>query len=325
MSDAVVSRSGQINQANAVDALFLKVFAGEVMAAYEGNNILLDKHNVRTITSGKSAQFPFIGKIGSEYHTAGAEILGTKVDHAEQVIAIDGLLLSHAFIADIDEAMNHYEVRSQYSMEMGRQFAKAHDIAVFRELTLSARASAVTTDGNGGTEIINDKYKIDGVGTVGSLDLAEQALALAAGLFAGAQAMDEKDIPEDNRFCAFRPEHYYALVQNKDAINRDWGGQGAYSEGNIFRVAGVNILKSNNVPSTDTSSTDLKHGVDASGTIGTIWHPQAVGTVKLLDLSLQSEWDIRRQGTLMVARYAMGHGGLRPDSAVELKLDTLTN
>jgi len=31
------------------------------------------------------------------------------------------------------------------------------------------------------------------------------------------------------------------------------------------------------------------------------------------------EYDVRRQGTLLVAKYAMGHGILRPDAAFEIK------
>jgi hypothetical protein len=37
-----------------------------------------------------------------------------------------------------------------------------------------------------------------------------------------------------------------------------------------------------------------------------------------MDLSLQSQWDIRRQGTLMVGRYAMGHGVLQPECAGQI-------
>jgi hypothetical protein len=47
-------------------------------------------------------------------------------------------------------------------------------------------------------------------------------------------------------------------------------------------------------------------------------HKGAVGTVKLMDLSAEAAYDIRRQGHLMVAKYAVGHGVLRPESAVEL-------
>jgi hypothetical protein len=44
----------------------------------------------------------------------------------------------------------------------------------------------------------------------------------------------------------------------------------------------------------------------------------AVGTVKLMDLAMEAEYQTRFQGTLMVARYAVGHGILRPECAVEI-------
>jgi hypothetical protein len=40
--------------------------------------------------------------------------------------------------------------------------------------------------------------------------------------------------------------------------------------------------------------------------------------VKLMDLSTEMEYSVRHQGTLIVAKYAMGHGILRPECAVEL-------
>jgi hypothetical protein len=48
-------------------------------------------------------------------------------------------------------------------------------------------------------------------------------------------------------------------------------------------------------------------------------HRSAVGTVKLIDLAVEMDYDIRRQGTLVVSKYAVGHGILRPESAVEIK------
>jgi hypothetical protein len=55
--DATVSRLGQINGATgtwaADTALFLKVFGGEVLASFTKQTVTLDKHTVRTITSGR--------------------------------------------------------------------------------------------------------------------------------------------------------------------------------------------------------------------------------------------------------------------------------
>jgi hypothetical protein len=51
---------------------------------------------------------------------------------------------------------------------------------------------------------------------------------------------------------------------------------------------------------------------------GLIFSQDAAATVKLLDLGVESEYQIDRQGTLMVAKYAMGHNILRPACAISL-------
>ena len=323
---ANVSRLGQVNSVGVDNReLFLKVFAGEVLAAFERKNIMLPITSVRTITHGKSAQFPATGQIGAEYHIPGTPLTGLPLNHAERVITIDELLVSHAFIADIDEAMNHYEVRSIYSNEMGNKLATTMDENILRNIILGARASNPVTGEPGGTELINDKFKMSADAGVdgGAVSLEEQTNALASALFSAAQILDEKDVAEDGRYCVVRPEHYYILAQNLNLINTRYGGKGAISEGSIIRVAGIDILKSNNVPKTNVG--DPFHAVNAAKTIGVVGTKASVGTVKLMDLSMQSEWDIRRQGTLMVARYAVGHGYLRPQCSVELRLDTLNN
>ena len=43
-----------------------------------------------------------------------------------------------------------------------------------------------------------------------------------------------------------------------------------------------------------------------------------VGTVKLLDLAMEQEYDITRQGHLIVGKYAVGHGVLRSECAVAI-------
>lgn len=59
MANAVPSRLGAIGGDTGTytkdNALFLKVFSGEVLAAYAQKTVTADKHMVRTISSGKSA------------------------------------------------------------------------------------------------------------------------------------------------------------------------------------------------------------------------------------------------------------------------------
>ena len=79
MSNATVSFLGKADNSGDDNALFLKVFSGEVLAAFQRRNKMLDMTMVRTISQGKSAQFPVTGTVSANYHTAGNEILGQQL------------------------------------------------------------------------------------------------------------------------------------------------------------------------------------------------------------------------------------------------------
>ena len=91
-------------------------------------------------------------------------------------------------------------------------------------------------------------------------------------------------------------------------------------------VDGFEIYKSHNLPTSGAAGDSQESGVsssndytaDSGGLKGVAFHRSAVGTVKLKDMALESEYQIERQGTLMVAKYAMGHGVLRPEAAISI-------
>jgi hypothetical protein len=147
------NRAGQINGAGDALALFLKKFAGEVLTTFTTENIFSAMHTMRTIDNGKSAQFPLTGYASAAYHTPGYDILDnsnallSSVLHDEKVINIDSLLLSSVFVPSIDEMMNHYDVRSIYSTELGRALAKRFDQNIAKVIALGAAGSSSVTGG----------------------------------------------------------------------------------------------------------------------------------------------------------------------------------
>lgn len=297
------------------NSLFLQVFAGEVLTAFRKATIFESLHTVRTIASGKSASFPIIGLNSAAYHTPGNMLIGTKVKHAEAVIKIDDKLTSNVFIADIDEAKNHYDVRAPYSMEMGNALAYTFDKNVAAMIAKAARtATNFNTDLPGGTRI-----KI-----VATSKSAITGAQLATALFSAAQKMDENNLPENDRYCVLAPAEYYKLVQETDVINRDWGGAGAYADGTVLRVAGITILKSNHLPTTNRSAATGEqndYSANFTDSVALAFNKQAVGTVKLMDLRMeQTGSDVHAlwQGTFMVASMALGTNILRPDCAIEI-------
>lgn len=326
MAVTKVSFGGQINGAGAsVDfatdnALFLKVFAGEVLQAFETTTVMKDKHMIRTISSGKSAQFPVTGTATAAYHTPGQDLAtdGTylnAIKSAERVINVDSLLTASTFIDKLDEMKNHYDVRSIYSAELGRALANQFDKNLIGLSILAARASATVTGGNGGSVLTDAGYT--GAGIINALYLA-------------AAALDNKNVPSEDRFAVVTPNTYWSIVNSTGGlalIDRDFGGEsnGAYYDGKLLKVAGFALVKSNNAAAvlgqTVASATGQNNTYSGTFTNTTCvaFHKSAVGTVKLMDLAMETDYDIRLQGNLMVAKYAMGSGILRPESAVEIK------
>ncbi len=315
MSNATISDIGKVNNASTADALFLKQFSGEVLTSFEQTTVTGDKHMIRTIASGKSAQFPVMGRSSAAYHTPGNEIVGTALNHAEKVITINDLLISNHFIANIQEAKNHYDVRSVYSSEMGRALAFQMDKHVLQTMLQAAAGTANVGDsGYEAGTIITDS------------DANTSAASLITSIFDAAEALDDGYVPSEGRFCYLKPEQYYLLANATNAVNVDFSGRGSIAEGTIPQLAGINLIKTPHLPTANITGTGTDAGgaggaqvINASNTVAIIAHTSAVGTVKLMDLAVESEYDIRRQGTLMVAKYAMGHGALRPEAAVQIQ------
>ncbi len=339
MANTLPSRLGLVNNTGTnVNELFLKVFSGEILTTFEEFNVMKDLHTVRTISNGKSAQFPVTGIAEAKYHIAGQNIADastgylSQIKHAERVISIDDVLLASTFIANIDELKNHYDVRSIYAQELGKALAKRFDLATMKTLTAAARTAATITGGKAGIAIDGGE-PADFTGAV-----------IQAKLFEAAQKLDENDIPNDGkRFAILKPADYYTLLASgEEVINRDFGGRGDVATGRIPMVAGINIYKSNhladvaaNLAGVTTAGSDgsasVQNDVFGGGSPGEGYngnlsktqiiggHPSAVGTVKLLDLATESDYKVELQGSLFVAKYAMGHGVLRPEAAFEIK------
>lgn len=250
---------------------------------------------------------PATWKVVAGYHTPGTQILGQNTNVNERVIVIDDLLVSSVFLANIDEAKSHYDVRSEYSKQVGLALARTLDRNLAQLVCLAGRASATIQGGFGGSVLVNSSYGSDGA-------------VLASGIFSAAQAMDEKDVPMDERYAVIRPAQYYLLAQTTNVLNKDWGGSGAYADGTVMKIANVAIIKSNNMPQYVVADGMSQYRGDFTNSRGAVFHKSAVGTVKLMDVATEAQYQIERQGTLVVAKYALGSDILRPEAAVELRI-----
>ena len=323
MANASPVSVGKVNAGGSEDALFLKVFAGEVLTSFERASKTQGADMERSISSGKSATFPVMGRVDASYHTAGAEITGSDINHNEKVITINDLLISSVLLSNIEEAKNHWDVRSAYSQEIGRALAFTKDKHILQTIGQAAQASANVGDSGyaSGTVLTNTG--------IASATASTAANAMIDSLFDAAKQLDANYVPSEGRKCFMRLEEYYKLANATNAVNVDFSGKGSIADGKVLKIAGIELVPvahfvSSNVNSgveqgSATAGGSNPQAVDLSNYVALVSHPSAVGTVKLMDLGVEKEYDIRRQGTLMVAKYAMGHGVLRPEAAVGIK------
>ena len=244
---------GRINTAtNATNNrdLYLKLFSGEMFTGFQRETIARDLVMKRTLTNGKSLQFIYTGRTSAEYHTPGNSILGNSDKTppvAEKTITVDDLLISSAFVYELDETLAHYELRGEISKKIGYALAQKYDRLIFRAIAKGARqASPVSLSGfvePGGTQIQ--------VGGGSNADDALDSTHLINAFYNAAAALDEKGVSDEGRVAVLNPRQYYKLIQNIESnglINRNERGDALQSGNGIIEIAGITIYKSMNTP-----------------------------------------------------------------------------
>tara|TARA_Y100000817_G_scaffold112564_1_gene88122 strand:+ start:1745 stop:2758 length:1014 start_codon:yes stop_codon:yes gene_type:complete len=304
-------------------ATYLKLFSGELFKAYESATIARETVQRRTLKNGKSLQFIFTGRMQAAYHTPGEPILGSgDPPVAEKTIQCDDLLISSAFVYDLDETLAHYSLRSEISAKIGHALAEAYDKKVFRTIALAAReAHPITASPGpepGGTQIE--------LGTTKEYN----AQALVDAFFEAAAILDEKNLPKTGRTAVLNPRQYYALVSqvSSNILNRDYGNsQGNLNSGEgLVEIAGIQIKRSNNLPFlagtvNSVSGENNSYNGDFSTHCGLIYQRDAAGIVEAIGPQVQvtgGDVSVLYQGDVLVGRLAMGVGTLNPAGAIEL-------
>ncbi len=353
-----LTQLGQANLAGDTRALYLKLFSGEMFKGFQHNTIARDLIMKRTLKNGKSLQFIYTGRTKSEFHTPGNSILGDSNNAppvAEKTITIDDLLISSAFVYELDEVLAHYDLRSEISRKIGYALAEKYDRLAFRAVARGARqASPVSATGYvepGGTQIR--------VGATTNDSDAYVAANLVSAFYDAAAALDEKGVSSDGRVAVLNPRQYYELIQavgSNGLVNRDAQGTALQSGQGIIEIAGIKIYKSMNIPflgkygtayggttgQTSPGNTGSFVGEtleDASGastginndygtaaevgskSCGLIFQKEAAGMVEAIGPQVQvtsGDVSVVYQGDVMLGRLACGADYLNPAAAVEL-------
>ena len=358
VNPAYDTRFGANNFGTDQRELYLKLFSGEMFKGFQNNTIARDLVMKRTLRNGRSLQFIFTGRTNAEFHTPGNSILGSDQGAppvAEKTITCDDLLISSAFVYELDEILSHYDLRGEISRKIGYALAEKYDRLIFRAIARGARkASPVSATGfvePGGTQIR--------VGSSANESDAYSSAALVSAFYDAAAAMDEKGVSGDGRVAVLNPRQYYELIQavgTNGLVNRDVQGTALQNGQGIIEIAGIKIYKSMNIPflgkygtkyggttgvtdpgktgdfvevaleNADTAQTGINNDYGTAAEFGAvsaglIFQREAAGCVEAIGPQVQvtsGDTSIIYQGDVIVGRLAMGADYLNPAAAVEL-------
>ena len=366
MANALTTALGRINStastplalSTAYDtkyATYLKLFSGELFKGFQHNAIARDLVMKRTLKNGKSMQFIYTGRMSAEYHTPGTPILGQEnaLPVAEKTIQMDDLLISSAFVYELDETLAHYELRGEISKKIGYALAERYDRNIFRAITRGARlASPISASGK--LEPGGGMIQV-GSGSGAAADALDAGKLIDA-FYDAAAMLDEKGVSGSGRVAVITPRQYYALLQSAGTvsglINRDVQGTALQSGQGIVEIAGIKIYKSMNIPfqgkfgtGSATSAGAYKGGSFVGAAIdnqadsvngvnndygsassfntscGLVFQKEAAGVVEAIGPQVQvtnGDVSVMYQGDIILGRLAMGADYLNPACAVEL-------
>lgn len=303
--------AGQILTGSTSGATLTRDVLLEVKEAFDRQNKFMDKIEVKTIESGHGAQFIIGGKdtyalaktqgrSGATTAT-GTDISVNDVKLDQRLINIDDLVYDARRIDGKEEKMAEYDVRSPITNMIGSVLAQKIDSLIVTKLGLACEATGVAGNPNAPAVIVN--------ATIASGSTAkDRGNALAEAVFKATAALRKVD-NFNEPWLAIEPDQYADLVQSDRAVSVDYtSGNGGFDSGKVLKVGGAMVFETNH----------LSFASNIEGIKGIVFTKEAVGLVKLQDITTEVNYDFNKFATLMSGRYAIGCGVLRPECCIAI-------
>jgi len=347
--------SGPIAGAN---KLWLSIWSGETIHAYDEYNMFESLVESRTISNGVSMEFPVTGTVALKaVWEAGQELVGSSTDAASTTFAVKldkRPIAAHFEIDNIDLMQTQWEFRSELARQAGLTLANARDKQIAAYIARAAMEPTLTSDPRSlpaGPVFLSTNF--DHLGA--TLNENKTQAARAAAALEALKACEDFVVylqtinaPTDGVYLAVTPRAFQdiralgvantlATAQNMQPM---FGGvaqagglgaaltQGLNNLSDTLQYMGVTIIKSNHLPVTNFSGVgEARYNLNFgnAGIVGLIFQKSCVASLKLQGLKVDTVDDIRRNTTFTVASMMAGTGVLRPECAAVLVGPTASN
>ena len=337
-SDLVLRTSltdGPSGGAGGVNKLWLPLWSGEVINAYDQLNIFENLISSKSLSGGFSYEFPVTGLVSlNASWDAGEELIGGDSSSTTFKVNLDKRPMAAHFETDnVDLLITQWDYRSELARQAGLTLASTRDKQIVSALIAASVAAPLNSDPRGlgvsnfpAPAIVSTDTAAIGVSV--STCTETVALAILQAVENYLVFMQENDYPVQSVFCAVPPKVFQviralgiprAMTNN---INLSQGvivGPDMTSGMNMLTDSldymGVKIIKTNHIPRTTLTVGQAKYNLTC-GTVnifGIIFQKEAVAGLSLMGMKVDSIQDIRRNTQFTVASMLKGTGILRPE------------
>ncbi len=280
--------------ANGTSKLWLPIWSGEVMYAYDQYRVFEPLVESRTIASGRAMEFPIMGTVNMKpAWFAGEELLGNTGDHVSKTFAVtldNRPIASYFELDNIDLMITQWQYRQELARQAGQTLANARDLQIGAYLVRAGLEEILTDDPRSGSgwnkSLANSKlYASDFSSNLEFLDApdatdaerADGALALLAAIEDFMVHLQEINASTDGVYCAVTPQTFHdirALGVARDTGDLG-GGAGRPFFGGVAEAGGLGtglrdgmmalqdsleymscrIIKTNHLPNFDATNT----------------------------------------------------------------------
>jgi len=226
--------------------LWLPIWSGEVMYAYDQYRVFEPLVESRTIASGRSMEFPIMGTVNLKpAWFAGEELIGNTDAHASKTFAVNldaRPIASYFEVDNVDLMITQWQYRQELARQAGQTLANARDLQVASYIIRAGMESVIANDPrlNTGTDDWNKtlkegpiygsafstklEYLSGNAADASDANRADGALALLAAIEDFMVHLQEINADTSNVYCAVPPQTFHDI--RALGVARDTGDLG---------------------------------------------------------------------------------------------------
>lgn len=324
--------------------LWLPLWSGEVINAYDEYNVFENLITTKTLTGGFSYEFPVTGTVAlNASWDAGEELLGGDSSSTTFKVNLDKRPMAAHFETDnVDLLVTQWDYRSELARQAGLTLANTRDKQIVSAIIAAGVVAPLTSDPRGlgvsnfpAPAIVDTTQQAIGVAVSGCTEAI--ALSILQNIENYLVFMQENNYPVENVYCAVPPKVFQVIralgiPRATDKFtnyplfgaSEEVGGLGAplamgmNSMMDTLDYMGVKIIKTNHIPRSNLGSAPIggaKYNLDVSkvNIFGMLFQPEAVAGLSLMGMKVDTVQDVRRNTQFTVASMLKGTGILRPE------------